>query len=373
MGKKSKSEEYITFLEENTCRQNGYLGIIMWVGAAVGPFVALGSITGIFTHVMLKPTIIFTCVMALVALIYTLAVKIKPASMVASYIGLFTMNVLIFIMAQMHIGIYLTFFFVPLASLLFFDIFLYVSMSVLSYAMMIAATYSISAYQSALLVNETAKEWFIGKAVGYTIEFVMMFATGLFINKTIEHFLNKQFNSQLTINSEKRNIEQMRDLAHTDALTGLGNRLAFDEDLMTIEKKPISEDFAFLQFDVNSLKNINDTYGHTAGDEMIRTAAEMITGTIGDMGRCYRTGGDEFVAMIEANRKAVNAIEARLNARTERFVSSFGQKLSVSCGYATKQEFPEKSISDLMAEADERMYEAKKRYYEREGVDRRRS
>ncbi|MBR5705734.1 MAG: diguanylate cyclase, partial [Deltaproteobacteria bacterium] len=57
------------------------------------------------------------------------------------------------------------------------------------------------------------------------------------------------------------------------------------------------EDLAVFSIDVNGLKTVNDSLGHDAGDELIRGAADCISAAFGQTGKCYRTGGDEFVVL----------------------------------------------------------------------------
>ena len=64
-----------------------------------------------------------------------------------------------------------------------------------------------------------------------------------------------------------------------------------------------SDDFVFVSLDVNGLKTINDTQGHAAGDELIKAAASCMKKCIGSYGRVYRTGGDEFIALINTSDK----------------------------------------------------------------------
>ena len=204
------------------------------------------------------------------------------------------------------------------------------------------------------------------------MEFVVMFACGLMVNLTIERNLKNHFDGKMMINEQQKNNEKMSNLAHTDTLTGLGNRLALSEELKEYEDK-IPDELAIVQLDVNGLKQVNDTYGHAAGDEIVMAAANMIVTTIGDFGTCYRTGGDEFVAVLRINRRNMSAFAARLSAKTDEYMGSYGEKLSISCGYALHEEYPDMNVGELMSEADKQMYEAKKAYYERTGTDRRKS
>ncbi len=94
-----------------------------------------------------------------------------------------------------------------------------------------------------------------------------------------------------------READLMKRLAHRDGLTGLENRLAFTEwerNLKSLKKG----NCIFIQFDINNLKEVNDNYGHAAGDSFIIAGANAIHQSFGPYGRVFRTGGDEFVAIL---------------------------------------------------------------------------
>lgn len=95
-----------------------------------------------------------------------------------------------------------------------------------------------------------------------------------------------------------RETELMKRLAMEDMLTGMNNRTAFvfyENELMSKRDGKC----LFIQLDINCLKQVNDTYGHSEGDKHIISAANVIKGSFGEYGRCFRTGGDEFFAIIE--------------------------------------------------------------------------
>lgn len=112
-------------------------------------------------------------------------------------------------------------------------------------------------------------------------------------------------------------LDDLASLAYTDPLTGLGNRRATDEWL---EKKLSGVDdssIAAILCDVNGLKRINDSLGHTAGDELLKLAARDITTITAAEGLddvlVARLGGDEFLVLIgAADRKHVERLERRL-------------------------------------------------------------
>lgn len=89
-----------------------------------------------------------------------------------------------------------------------------------------------------------------------------------------------------------------RFLAQHDALTGLPNRLQFDSELDVIIAEGALDRCAILCMDLDKFKLVNDTYGHQAGDAVIRTVAGRVADLIGDKGMAARVGGDEFIILL---------------------------------------------------------------------------
>lgn len=97
-----------------------------------------------------------------------------------------------------------------------------------------------------------------------------------------------------------KQIQWVRSRAYIDGLTGLNNRAAYEEHVARLEDeiRGGTADFAITLFDVNSLKEVNDKYGHKKGDEVIRSAAFALQSTFRE-GKLYRIGGDEFLVILE--------------------------------------------------------------------------
>jgi len=82
-------------------------------------------------------------------------------------------------------------------------------------------------------------------------------------------------------------------LGYVDALTGIPNRKAFEED-----RKNISAFQTFIMVDVDNLKQINDTFGHLFGDKVLRHCAAILEKATRKVGKAYRLGGDEFAVVV---------------------------------------------------------------------------
>ncbi|MBR5109864.1 MAG: GGDEF domain-containing protein [Clostridia bacterium] len=151
----------------------------------------------------------------------------------------------------------------------------------------------------------------------------------------------------------------LRSAAETDALTDLPNRYSLEQYLLEIGESGGA--IAVLLFDVNYLKRMNDTNGHLAGDQLLRTAGACIRECfeLEGKGRCYRIGGDEFAAVLR------DLSEEEVKSRIERFSLALErEKISVSVGYAYADKVDENSFGKLMKKADKFMYAQKKRIHD---------
>lgn len=158
-------------------------------------------------------------------------------------------------------------------------------------------------------------------------------------------------------------IEAYRKMAYLDELTGVANRNAF-EKYQKQENLPAK--LAFLIFDVNNLKMINDRYGHKEGDRVIQDVAESIREGFDRIGKCYRIGGDEFIVSIpETSGKEIEQSIAQWEKILERINKSRGFPMKIAWGYAVR-EGVDVLVEELFAEADANMYRRKAEMKERE-------
>lgn len=176
--------------------------------------------------------------------------------------------------------------------------------------------------------------------------------------------------SQLEADSH---IQEQQIQISTDALTGVGSRFAYAHELEELAREdPLPSDFVAAVIDVDGLKEINDGQGHEAGDELIRGAGACVTSAFGYWGKCYRTGGDEFVVLARMHEASVGHARAQLVREMATWHGELVDSMHVSMGIATAREHPGLSVERLVAIADEAMYEEKARYYQTVGIDRRR-
>lgn len=162
-------------------------------------------------------------------------------------------------------------------------------------------------------------------------------------------------------------IIQEQENANLDAMTGCANRRAYIMEIETLENS--TEQRSYLAIDINGLKEVNDTYGHEAGDELIIGAARSIEQCFGEKGKILRIGGDEFIVLTAEgiSDESFAAYEKRMQSWTKKH----GMELSTSYGYARVQDYPGVTISELARIADGKMYQAKALYYRQTGKERR--
>jgi diguanylate cyclase (GGDEF)-like protein len=152
--------------------------------------------------------------------------------------------------------------------------------------------------------------------------------------------------------SNRELLGRLRVLADCDPLTGLGNSRSFGTAIA--ERFDAGKPFALLIGDMDSLKQINDDFGHAVGDETLKQLAAVLSSSLGGRDIAYRIGGDEF-AVLAAQDTAVGA--RGLAADLEAELAAAGQH--VSFGWAVTPEDGENAIS-LYRAADTRMYARKR-------------
>ena len=160
-------------------------------------------------------------------------------------------------------------------------------------------------------------------------------------------------------------LGEMRALAEQDALTGLFNRRAFDAHLegelarFDRYRRP----FAVIMFDIDHFKSVNDTYGHDAGDEVLRKVGHIIAASLRDVDVAARFGGEEFTTLLPETDKT-HAIEIAERIRNRIETTDFSWQgtripLTISAGVAAIPERGE-SAANVVHAADQLLYQAKR-------------
>ena len=165
------------------------------------------------------------------------------------------------------------------------------------------------------------------------------------------------------IQNDKEREENLLAVTDYDERTGVYNRHAFEYDCAMIAKGGMSKFFTCLSFDINGLNEVNRTVGITAGDEMIIGAAQCIKACFGEKGKIYRIGGDEFNAFIDCNLEELTNLYGRFDTITSEWRGNLVKGLTISKGCAAHSEYPDLTIRELQAKADQRMYKEKEIFY----------
>ncbi|MBQ4231973.1 MAG: diguanylate cyclase, partial [Lachnospiraceae bacterium] len=167
-------------------------------------------------------------------------------------------------------------------------------------------------------------------------------------------------------NSMKAHFEYMNNVAYLDELTGLGNRNAYMEKEDEFENQVIDgkASFTVVVMDVNNLKWVNDYSGHEMGDRMLMRIASLIRDEFGK-DRCYRIGGDEFVALypgiVEDISDKIAEFQTSVMEKSEHDYDEFKFHYNVACGYAIFDQEIDSSFTDVFRRADYMMYDDKER------------
>lgn len=154
--------------------------------------------------------------------------------------------------------------------------------------------------------------------------------------------------------------DEMNALAHKDALTGVGSKLAYDRQVtaLTEEMKQGKARFGIVMVDMNGLKQMNDTYGHEKGNEAIRRTCSLICDVF-KHSPVYRFGGDEFVVVVkDRDYDNIKELVKQFNTSAEVTEGQPWEKVNAAIGYALYD--GEDTVEDVFRKADHIMYEQKK-------------
>jgi diguanylate cyclase (GGDEF)-like protein len=155
--------------------------------------------------------------------------------------------------------------------------------------------------------------------------------------------------------------ESARHQARIDELTGLLNRRAFEEALADAapDDKRRGRRLTLLLLDVDRFKLINDRYGHLAGDACLRAVGDALRGSVREVDRCFRWGGDEFaVLLLDSSDEETAAVAARVSDRvTATAPLPDGTAPTLGRGWATLA--PGMTTEQLLSAADEQLLRTK--------------
>ncbi|MDD6195437.1 MAG: GGDEF domain-containing protein [[Clostridium] aminophilum] len=497
--KETSGKSLQAFILESRIWLNHYLSSILRMIILTGPAIAIGIWAGIFRNATYRTCLNISGMVAVLALIHYFLVKRFPKSRVTSFFSLTALDIIIVYMSFHQIDIFLTWFFVPLVSVLFCDEVIYFYAVAVNYVFMTAATWIATSIYYTRSGFESSFGCFMDVMGGFTIEMLMMTLLGYIIIKLVRENFRKLFQQNELIQSQKqseqermkildsmagiydnvnlidftdntemslrdpeqkrigidmqsqthtqmnqkimeqvmpehmedflsftnittvrerltdrkiisgdfvdidkgwfraqyiavkaepdqapdvviyttRNVDEEKKreqtlirISRTDEMTRLRNRRCYEMDLNELRHKLLEDDLVIFVIDVNGLKQVNDTLGHTAGDELIKGAAACLAITVNKVGRVYRTGGDEFMALVHTDDP--EHIRERIHKNAYKWRGCYSRNMTMSVGYASVCENRQATLDELERIADANMYSEKEKYYQMTGNNRRR-
>ncbi|UZK66700.1 bifunctional diguanylate cyclase/phosphodiesterase [Sphingomonas sp. M1-B02] len=161
------------------------------------------------------------------------------------------------------------------------------------------------------------------------------------------------------VTEQHRSQEELRKLALSDALTGLPNRAS----AMNMARMKLAEDrlAALLLIDLDGFKDVNDSFGHPAGDALLQQVAERLRQCCGGSNVIARLGGDEFIALVDRDHAGGDLPAQLLKALTDRpfYTGNRSMRVQGSCGAIIVPERTQGTVEELLANADLALYRAK--------------
>jgi len=181
------------------------------------------------------------------------------------------------------------------------------------------------------------------------------------VARSLTQIRRKRYNDRL-----RASVKQTIELAVTDPLTGLYNRRYLDNHLNVLFNRSMARGrpLSVLITDIDRFKQVNDTYGHDGGDEVLREFANRVRSTIRGADLACRYGGEEFVVVMPDTSPEIAATVAeRLRAAIESapfMLKHAGQALNVTASFGIASRIAAVLTPDqLMKQADLALYEAK--------------
>jgi diguanylate cyclase (GGDEF)-like protein len=208
----------------------------------------------------------------------------------------------------------------------------------------ISVSFDIENIQNKIRTNKLLIIFFALTTMGFTLS-LMWFYTARLIGKIAEA------------------REKIHNIAKTDELTGIANRRflieRFKEEFE--RAKRLQRQLSCILLDIDRFKEVNDTYGHLAGDEVLKSTANVISGCVRSYDIFGRFGGEEFlIIMPETDLEDAAELAERIRERIKNEVSIPGnddlsRKLTASFGVTVLRD-NDTSIDNMIARSDERMY-----------------
>jgi diguanylate cyclase (GGDEF)-like protein len=165
------------------------------------------------------------------------------------------------------------------------------------------------------------------------------------------------------VTDEHWRTQKLKDAALLDPLTGIHNRRGFEQYAEALQSRPRGAPTmqAVIMADIDHFKRVNDTFGHDAGDDVLKAVASALQGTARDGDILARFGGEEFVLLLpDATATTAMLIAERLRSKVEALrIEIAGQELRVTASFGVAQQVAGEAQSVVLARADAALYRAK--------------
>ncbi|RED50895.1 GGDEF domain-containing protein [Aestuariispira insulae] len=182
--------------------------------------------------------------------------------------------------------------------------------------------------------------------------------------KLLESAIRDAASAQEALEKLGRELTRLRRLSVTDEVTGILNRRGFRKALeRSLERaRRQDESGVLLMIDLDGFKQINDTFGHTAGDLVLASVATLLSRQTRQLDAVSRLGGDEFAVILSGTSKDLGSKKAKqlsdsLNALT---VPWRGQSIKVAASVGVEYYGPDTDADVIMHQADVNMYSSKR-------------
>ena len=185
------------------------------------------------------------------------------------------------------------------------------------------------------------------------------------MEKDLDTYIDNLMKTRQVLVDTRMEAEQLNELAHKDALTGLRNKLAYDQEILRLEKarEDGETQFGVAVIDMNDLKKVNDRYGHDCGNEGLVTLSRLIS-RVFVHSSVFRIGGDEFAVVLRGNDyEKIEELTADFYAAIAAQAREAEQPwlaVSAAVGYALYDPELDYSTEDVFTRADRKMYDRKK-------------
>ncbi|HVJ32416.1 MAG TPA: GGDEF domain-containing protein [Terriglobia bacterium] len=189
------------------------------------------------------------------------------------------------------------------------------------------------------------------------------------VRLALQTLLDEVSNLRDELDQTRKRIVHLEQLADEDAMLPISNRRAFVRELtrMISYAERYNSTGSVLYFDVNGMKEINDRYGHAAGDAALAHFARLLVENVRDTDVVGRLGGDEFgVILAQADERQAQEKASALVRIIDRSPFTWqDEQLTLSCAVGIHQFLAQQSAETAITAADANMYKVKRRHYEK--------